>query len=139
MALNLKKILSLSGGIAATVMTGGATAPVLIPQALGLAAEFFPGEDPTEAKRKAEALAKKAELDGWERVMIVQWVELWKRLLSRPMSAETRSRTFEGRVASDFILNYADDPKDEWVTSIREMVEKAVRWQIATSSQGDTA
>lgn len=126
MGLNIKKILALSGGIAATVSTGGILAPVLIPQVLGLAAELIPGEDP-------EKIAKEADLDGWERIMIATWVETYKRFMSHPMSAETRERTFRGKLTADFIMNYADMPEDRWIEAVHEMVATAVRWQIATS------
>ena len=126
MGLDIKKILSLAGGIAATVATGGVAAPVLIPQVLNIASELIPQKD-------AEKIAKKAELDNWERIMIVEWVETYKRFMTRPMSTKTRKRTFEGKLRSDFIMNYADMPKDKWVQGINEMVAEAVRWQIASS------
>lgn len=126
MGLNFKKILALAGGIAATVSTGGIAAPVLIPAVLNLASELIPEED-------AEKIAKEAELDNWERIMIVEWVETFKRFMTRPMSQETRKRTFEGKLTSDFIMNYADMPEEKWVKGVHEMVAEAVRWQIASS------
>ena len=125
MGLNFKKILALSGGIAATVATSGLGIGLLAP-ALGLASEFVPGED-------AEKIAKEAELDGWERVMIVQWVETYKRLMVAPMNPEIRQRTLEGKLRSDFIMNYADMPDEKWVSAVHEMLEAAVRGMIAAS------
>ncbi len=124
MGLNIKKILSLAGGIAATVSTGGLAAPILIPAALNLASELIPEED-------AKKIAAKGDLDNWERVMIVGWVETYKRLLSRGIG--NLAQAFRGKLYSDFVMNYADDPKDEWVDSVYEMVSEAVRWQIATA------
>ncbi len=126
MGLDIKKILSLAGGIAATVATGGIAAPVLIPAVLNLASELIPEED-------AEKIAKQAELDNWERIMIMEWVETYKRFMTRPMSVETRQSTFEGKLRSDFIMSYADMPKDEWIDGVYKMVAEAVRWQIASS------
>lgn len=124
MGLDVKKILSLAGGIAASVATGGVSAPILIPAALGLASEFIPEKD-------AKKIAAKADLDNWERIMIVGWVETYKRLLSRGIG--NLEQVFRGKVFSDFVMNYADSPKDEWVDSVYEMVSEAVRWQIATA------
>ena len=125
MGLNIKKILSMSGAIAASVATGGATAPILIPAALNLASELIPEKD-------AEKIAAKAELDTWERINIVKWVETYKRLMGRSMG--NFEQVYRGWLESEFIMNYADDPKEEWVDSVHEMVSKAVRWQIATSA-----
>ena len=125
MALNVKKILAMAGGIAATVSTGGLAAPVLIPAALNLASELIPEED-------AKKIATKADLDNWERVMIVQWVETYRRLLSRGIG--NLEQAFRGKLFSDFVMNYADHPRDEWVESVYEMVSEAVRWQIATAT-----
>ncbi len=126
MKLDVKKILALVGGIAATVSTGGFAAPILIPQILAIASEFIPDED-------IKKIAAKADLDKWEIIMITEWVETYRRFMDRPMSVATRSRTFEGKLRSDFIMNYADMPKDEWVTAVHEMVSTAVRWRIAAS------
>lgn len=122
--LDLKKILSMSGAIAASVATGGATAPILIPAALNLASEFIPEED-------AKKIAAEADLDHWERIKIAQWVETYKRLMKRGIG--NLSQVFHGFLESEFIMNYADDPEPQWVDGVYEMVEKAVRWQIATS------
>lgn len=124
MGLNVKKILSMSGAIAASVATGGATAPILIPAALNLASEFIPEKD-------AKKIAAKAELDHWERIKIAQWVETYKRLMDRGIG--NLSQVFQGFLKSEFIMNYADDPKEEWIESVHEMVSEAVRWQIATA------
>lgn len=123
MGLDIKKILQLSGGIAATVATGGIAAPVLIPSVLNLAAEFIPEKD-------AEEIAKEAALDNWERIMIVEWVETYKRLLSRPIG--NLPQVFKGKLFSDFVMNYADHPEEKWIDGIYDMVSEAVRWQIAT-------
>lgn len=123
MGLNIKKILSLSGGIAATVSTGGLAAPILIPQILGLASELIPGED-------SKKVAEEADLDGWERIMIADWVETYKKLIGRPIG--NLAQVFEGKLTSDFIMNYADMPEEDWVKAVHEMVSEAVRWQIAT-------
>jgi hypothetical protein len=127
MALNFKKILALSGGIAATVATGGVGIALLAP-ALGLASEFIPGED-------AEKIAAEADLDGWERVMILGWVETYKRFMGTPMSPEMRERTFEGKLRSDFIMNYADMPDDKWIDAVHQMISVAVSGMIAASSE----
>lgn len=124
MALDLRKILSLAGGIAATVSTGGLAAPVLIPLGLNLASEFIPEKD-------AKKIAAKAELDNWERIKIAQWVETYKRSMDRGIG--NLPQVFQGFLKMEFIMNYADNPKDEWVESVYEMVSEAVRWQIATS------
>jgi hypothetical protein len=124
MGLNIKKILQLGGGIAATVATGGIAAPVLIGPVLNLAAELIPEKD-------AKKIAKEADLDNWERIMIAEWVETYKRLMSRNIG--NLAQVFEGYLKSKFIMNYADNPKDEWVESVHEMVAEAVRWQIASS------
>ena len=126
MGLNIKKIFALGGGIAATVATGGLAAPLLIPKVIGLVSELIPEED-------ANKIAEEADLDGWERRMIVDWVETYKRFMDRPMSSETRTRTFEGKLRSDFIMNYADMPQDNWIIAVHGMVAEAVRWQIASS------
>lgn len=122
MGLNIKKILAMAGGIAATVSTGGLAAPILIPQILGLASEFIPEED-------AKKIAAEADLDGWERMNIVKWVETYKRLMER--SVGNFKQLYRGWLKSEFIMNYADNPEDKWVDAVYEMVETAVRWQIA--------
>ena len=126
MGLDFKKILALGGGIAATVATGGLGVGLIAP-ALGLASEFVPGED-------AEKIAAEAELDGWERVMIVGWVETYKRLMSVSMNDEIRQRTLEGKLRSDFIMNYADMPDEKWVVAVHEMLEIAVRGMLAAEN-----
>ncbi len=125
MGLNIKKILALSGGIAASVATGGIAAPVLIPQILGLASELIPGEDPNK-------VAAKADLDSWERINIVKWVETYKRLMGRNLG--NFRQVYRGWLESEFIMAYADDPEEKWVDAVHEMVETAVRWQIATAA-----
>lgn len=125
MGVDIRKILSLSGGIAATVATGGATAPLLVPKLLHLASEFVPQKD-------AEKIARKAELDEWERAMVADWVKYYAKLLDIPMSKETKRRTFRGRLYSDFVIAYADVPKEEWMDVVEDMVAEAVRWRIAS-------
>ena len=127
MGLNIKKVLAMAGGIAATVSTGGLAAPILIPQVLGLASELIPEED-------ARKIAAEVDLDGWERMNIVKWVETYKRLMGR--SVGNFEQLYRGWLESEFIMNYADDPEDKWVDAVYEMIETAVRWQTA---MGQTA
>ena len=129
MGLNFKKILQLSGGIAATVATGGAAAPVLVPQVLNLASEFVPEEDPVK-------IAAEAELDVWEREMIKDWVDMYVTLMDRPMKPKIRARTMEGKLRSDFIMKYADMPDDDWVDAVHEMLSVAVIGAMATGTLG---
>lgn len=125
MGLNIKKVLAMAGGIAATVSTGGLAAPVLIPQVLGLVSEIIPGED-------AGKIAAEADLDSWERINIVKWVETYKRLMGRSLG--NFEQVYRGWLESEFIMNYADDPEDKWVDAVHEMVKTAVRWQIAVAA-----
>ena len=61
MGLDIKKILSLAGGIAATVSTGGLAAPILIPAALNLASALIPEKDAKKIAAKQEILFLSAE------------------------------------------------------------------------------
>ena len=117
--VDVRKILELGGGIAATVATGGAAAPVLVPQLLKLGAEFIPKEDP-------QKIAEKAELDEWERQMIAEWVDIYRKLMTIPMKPRVRENTMEGKLRSDFILQYVDPPEDDWVEGLHEMLRVAV-------------
>lgn len=123
--VNVRKILELGGGIAAAVATGGA-APVLVPQLLKLGAEFIPQEDPKE-------VARKAQLDEWERQMIAEWVGIYRELMTIPMKPKVRENTMEGRLRSDFIMKYVDMPEDEWVEGLHEMLRVAVVGAMATA------
>lgn len=125
MGLNVKKVLAFAGGIAATVSTGGFSAPILIPQILSGVSDILP-----EGKT-SEQVAAEAELDHWERIKIAQWVETYRRLMDR--SVGNLAQVFQGFLKSEFIMNYADDPKDEWVEGVHQMVSEAVRWQMATA------
>lgn len=131
MGLNLKKILALSGGIAASVSTGGLAAPILIPAVLNLASEFAPDgqTDPAELQRRAEEAAREADLQGWERIKIVEWIEGYKTALDR--GTGNLAQVFKGRLFFDFVTNYADPPEDDWLDAVHEMVAEAVRWKIA--------
>lgn len=133
MGLNVRKIFSIAGGIAATVSTGGLAAPILIPQILSGLADLLPeGET-------AEEIAGKAELDNWERARISDWVEHYKVLTARPLGdlAQARPRignlaqVFEGYLYAEFAFNYADEPEDDWLVGVHEMIANGVRWQIA--------
>ena len=84
----------------------------------------MPGED-------AEKIAAEADLDGWERIMLIEWIETFKRLNAAPMDPEIRKRTLEGKLRSDFIMAYADMPDEKWVRAVHEMLEAAVSGAIA--------
>lgn len=123
MGLNVRKLFSIAGGIAATVSTGGLAAPILIPQILSGVADLLPeGET-------AEQIAEEAELDNWERARIADWVEHYKVLTKRPLGNLTQ--VFEGYLYAEFAFNYADVPEENWLEGIHEMIANGVRWQVA--------
>ncbi len=121
MALDIKKILSLSGGIAAAVSTGGLSAAII--PGLGLAAALVPGKDD-----------KKDALDQWERDMIVGWVAMYKRFMDIPMMPAVKRDTTMGKLRSDFIMRYADVPKERWVEHVHAMLVMAVHGELAASA-----
>ncbi len=123
MGLNIRKIFSIAGGIAATVSTTGLAAPILIPQILSGVADLLPeGET-------AEEIAEEAELDNWERARISDWVEHYKVLTTRSLG--NLPQVFEGYLYAEFAFNYADEPEDNWLEGVHEMIANGVRWQIA--------
>lgn len=131
MGLNLKKILALSGGIAATVSTGGLAAPVLIPSVLNLASEFAPdGEtSPEELERRAREEAEKQDLDAWEKIKIQEWLVRYREAMER--GTGNLAQAFKGSLYFEFVGKYADPAPDDWLEAVHEMVSEAVRWQIA--------
>ena len=122
MGLNIKKILAIGGGIAATVATGGIST-ALIPAVFGIASELAP--DGTD---------KDAALDDWERAMILEWVDMYRHFMNIEMSPESKQRTTMGKLRSDFIMKYADMPKERWVEYTHSMLVMAVKGDLAASS-----
>ncbi len=123
MGLDIRKIFSIAGGIAATVSTGGLAFPILIPQILSGVASLLPeGET-------AEAIAEKAELDNWERTKISEWVEHYKVLTTRSLG--NLPQVFVGYLYAEFAFNYADEPEEDWLEGVHEMIANGVRWQVA--------
>jgi len=124
MDLDYKKILTLVGGIAAAVSTGGLTAAIV--PGLGLAAALIPDADPDKQ-------SDEQALEDWEREMILGWVSLYKRFMDIPMEANHKRYTVMGSIRSDFIMKYADIPKERWVEQIHSMLVMAVHGELAVA------
>lgn len=113
MKFPLKKVVELS----AAILKLTPAAPIGV--AVGLGAELFPDDDPTER--------------AWKVKHIPEWKKLARGLMDIPMTDERRGLTLKGKMSADFFNFYGEIPKEKDIDTWHREIVMVMKAEIAAT------